>query len=110
MPRLDTFGGLFINTPTLAGLLSAGYNWSVTPANTIPPRPRMRLIAALFIAFVPFKRRLALAADGNRLIYLDSTDPYYPTRDLPALTAPAMGGRGRNRSRRDPGDRRHARL
>src|SRR5262249_29177221 len=34
----------------------------------------------------------ALLADGNRLTYLDAQDPYYASRDLPALATPQWIG------------------
>src|SRR5512139_3311454 len=48
----------------------------------------LTLIAALALAPLPL-----LAADGNRLAYLDGPlDPYYPHRDFPKLITPQWVG------------------
>src|SRR3954454_15789048 len=51
----------------------------------------MRLFRAALIAlsFIPLSSR---AADGNRLTYLDSADPYYVSRTFPRLTTPMWVG------------------
>src|SRR5438045_2874677 len=35
---------------------------------------------------------VAFAADGNRLVYLDESDPYYVSRNFPKLTTPQWIG------------------
>ena len=37
------------------------------------------------------------AADGNRLVYLDESDPFYVSRSFPKLVDAAMGRRRRRR-------------
>ena len=53
----------------------------------------MRCAAASVSAIVVFAACLAIAADGNRLAYLDGPlDPYYPHRDFPKLITPQWVG------------------
>src|SRR5439155_19783473 len=48
----------------------------------------MRLAAT----FVLLSASTLTAADGNRLTYLDETDPYYPHRTFPKLITPQWVG------------------
>ena len=64
-------------------------------------------IAALAICTLSLS---ALAADGNRLAYLDGSDPFYVSRSFPKLITPQWVGEDGVEAVVDPGDRRHARA
>src|SRR5437588_935789 len=48
---------------------------------------RVAFLMALMVAAAPL-----FAADGNRLTYLDESDPYYVSRTFPKLTTPQWVG------------------
>src|SRR5947209_19836325 len=50
------------------------------------------LRSMLFLSLLAAIPTPALAADGNRLTYLDSNDLYYPSRKFPKLTTPMWVG------------------
>ena len=86
--------------PPLAGRQLSDYNWT-EPSDSLSNRPTpyahdafseryWRPAAGLAARAGVFPT--ALRADGNRLTYLDANDPYYASRDLPALTTPQWIG------------------
>ena len=50
----------------------------------------MRTVLAFFVGCLV--AAAAAAGDGNRLAYLDDTDPYYPHRTFPRLVTPQWVG------------------
>lgn len=52
----------------------------------------MRIVSLCVLFLAAFCAHPAVAADGNRLAYLDELDPYYPHRDFPRLTTPQWYG------------------
>jgi putative membrane-bound dehydrogenase-like protein len=52
----------------------------------------MRIAVALWLGVLACLAPATAWADGNRLTYLDSTDPYYASRDLPVLATPQWVG------------------
>src|SRR4029078_2569540 len=45
-----------------------------------------------FLAVLGLLAHIAVAADGNRLTYLDESDPYYVSRTFPRFTTPQWVG------------------
>ncbi len=52
----------------------------------------LRLVTAISLGLALAIFPTVVLADGNRLAYLDGTDPYYASRDLPALVTPQWIG------------------
>ena len=53
------------------------------------------MLRLLFRRLIPVLGLLTTSialADGNRLTYLDSSDPYYPSREFPKLITPQWVG------------------
>jgi putative membrane-bound dehydrogenase-like protein len=53
---------------------------------------RLLLWRTLFTPLLLLLPMVAIAADGNRLAYLDENDPYYPSRTFPKLITPQWVG------------------
>ena len=54
--------------------------------------PLRSLPLVAFLGLVSVSPLLAAPADGNRLTYLDSDDPFYPNVNFPKLTTPQWVG------------------
>lgn len=72
----------FNERPTQLGVLLRGATLAIS----------LMKIAFLGVAFAVAAGVHAFAADGNRLAYLDSDDPFYPHRGLARLTTPQWIG------------------
>ena len=55
-------------------------------------KERLMRFAVGFLGLLVMLTAGALAADGNRLTYLDESDPYYVSRDFPKLVTPQWVG------------------
>ncbi len=53
---------------------------------------KLRALSAVLLAAIQFVGAAPFSTNGNRLIYLDSDDPFYVGRDFPKLTTPQWVG------------------
>ncbi len=68
---------------------------SIKIVKTIKSKMRSRSMTRINFLILPLLfciSATALAADGNRLAYLDESDPYYPSRTFPKLITPQWVG------------------